>query len=507
MPTTPHAASWPASALQLSLSQDLGDLSLLVATVVAVVDVVLRLVALAVVPKDRRPASAMAWLLLIFFVPSLGVVAFLLIGSPKLPRARREKQASMTRLIEEASRGAEDVLADHSWPPWVEGVARLNHALGAMPLLSSNDAHIVSRYEDQLRELAEGVAKAQRYVHLEFYVLSFDDATAPVFAAMEDAAARGVTVRVLLDHIGSWRYPGYRRAVRELDRIGVQWRLMLPVQPLRGRYQRPDLRNHRKLVVVDGETAFVGSLNLIDRTYDKRATLKRGLLWRDILVRLQGPVVHEVDALFVTDWYSETDEVVTQATDHLAEPDPSRTVHCQVVPSGPGFEGQNNLKLFNSLVYGAQRRISITSPYFVPDESLLTAVTTAAERGVEVELFVGEIGDQVLVFHAQRSYYESLLRAGVRIWLYPAPYILHAKHLTVDDEVSVVGSSNLDIRSFELDLELTLLVLGRQFTSELRAVEDDYRARSTELTLEAWSGRSFWRRLADDLARLTSAVQ
>ncbi|GAA2018924.1 cardiolipin synthase [Pseudokineococcus marinus] len=500
-------ASDAGTSLRLSLPSDLSDASLVVATVVAVVDVVLRVVALAVVPRDRRPSSAMAWLILIFFVPSLGVVAYLLIGSPKLPRARREKQASMNRLIEEAARGADDVVEEHPWPPWVEGVTRLNHALGAMPLLSSNDAHIIPDYRDQLRELAEGVAKAQRYVHVEFYILSYDDATAPVFAALEDAVARGVTVRVLLDHIGSWRYPGYKRAVRELDRIGVQWRLMLPVQPLRGRYQRPDLRNHRKLVVVDGETAFVGSLNLIDRTYDKRATIKRGLLWQDLLVRLHGPVVHEVDALFVTDWYSETDEVVSQATDHLAPPDPGRRLHCQVVPSGPGFEGQNNLKLFNALLYGASRRVSITSPYFVPDESLLTAVTTAAERGVEVELFVGAIGDQVLVFHAQRSYYEALLRAGVRIWLYPAPYVLHAKHMSVDDDVAVVGSSNMDIRSFELDLELTLLVLGREFTDELRRVEDDYRSRSTELTLEAWSGRGFWRRLADDLARLTSAVQ
>jgi cardiolipin synthase len=163
--------------------------------------------------------------------------------------------------------------------------------------------------------------------------------------------------------------------------------------------------------------------------------------------------------------------------------------------------------MFNSLIYGAQRRLSITSPYFVPDESLLTAVTTAAERGVQVELFVGEVGDQFLVFHAQRSYYEALLRAGVKIWLYPAPYVLHAKHLTVDEEISVVGSSNLDIRSFELDLELMLLVLGRGFADQVRDVEDAYRRRSRELTLEEWSERGFWRRLADDLARLTSAVQ
>ena len=183
------------------------------------------------------------------------------------------------------------------------------------------------------------------------------------------------------------------------------------------------------------------------------------------------------------------------------------SLECQLVPSGPGFDGENNLKLFNSLMYNAERRISIVSPYFVPDESLLSAVTTASERGVAVELFVSAIGDQPLVFHAQRSYYEALLRAGVRIHLYPAPYILHAKHVTVDDDVAVVGSSNMDMRSFELNLEATLLVSGRSFTDDLRRIEDRYRAISTELTLHAHLARPWPVKVIDNLARLTSALQ
>ncbi|MBF6618639.1 MAG: cardiolipin synthase A, partial [Patulibacter sp.] len=183
------------------------------------------------------------------------------------------------------------------------------------------------------------------------------------------------------------------------------------------------------------------------------------------------------------------------------------TLECQVVPSGPGFDDENNLKLFNSLLYNAQQRVSITSPYFVPDESLMHAVTTAAERGLSVELFVSEIGDQPLVFHAQRSYYEALLRAGVRIYLYPAPYILHAKHLTIDDEIAVIGSSNMDMRSFGLNMEASLLVSGRDFTDAMRGIEDGYRAVSRELTMEQHQGRSWPGKLVDNLARLTSALQ
>ena len=191
--------------------------------------------------------------------------------------------------------------------------------------------------------------------------------------------------------------------------------------------------------------------------------------------------------LFATDWYSETG---TRLTDEIRAPTPvAGSVPAQVIPSGPGFATENNLRAFTTLLYSAQRRLSITSPYFVPDESLLYAVTTAAQRGVDVELFVSEAGDQFMVYHAQRSYYEALLRAGVRIFLYPAPYVLHSKFFSVDDDVAVVGSSNLDMRSFALNYEVSLMIPDPEVVSRVREVEDTYRALSRELTLEEWLTR------------------
>jgi cardiolipin synthase A/B len=504
----------------------------------AVLQVVVVLAALVVVPRDRRPSSALAWILLVLLVPLLGVVLFAVIGSPKLPRGRRAKQRSMTALIDQRARDVEALElqaldAGDLEPPWLAPITRLNRSLGAMPLLPGNAARLLPHAVDHVPTLVEAIRAARRYVHVEFYILSLDATTAPVFAALHDAVARGVDVRVLLDHLGSRQYPGYRRTLDELDRIGVRWRLMLPVQPLRGRYQRPDLRNHRKLVVVDGEVGFVGSLNLIDPGYGKRSNRRRGLVWRDVLVRLEGPVVHEVDALFVTDWFSETDELLTTSQEETVvpvgraegtadggpdgRPDGTAgvlpadlgpgTLLCQVVPSGPGFDVGNNLVLFTSLIYRAERRLSITSPYVVPDESLLLALTTAARRGVDVELFVGATGDHLVAFHAQHSYYRALLEAGVRLYLYPGPWILHAKHLSVDELVTVVGSSNLDVRSFDLDLEVSLLTCGREFADEVRALEDEYRSVSRELTLAEWSRQGFLHSVVDGLARLTSAVQ
>ncbi len=152
-------------------------------------------------------------------------------------------------------------------------------------------------------------------------------------------------------------------------------------------------------------------------------------------------------------------------------------------------------------------RISITSPYFVPDESLMLALITAGSRGLDVELFVSEIGDQFLVYHAQRSYYEALLRAGVKIYLYRAPTVLHAKHFTIDEEVAIIGSSNMDIRSLSLHMELSVMVHGREFVDAMRLVEDDYRSKSTQLSLEEWLVRPRKQKIRDNLSRLTSSLQ
>src|SRR5690606_33813618 len=187
----------------------------------------------------------------------------------------------------------------------------------------------------------------------------------------------------------------------------------------------------------------------------------------------------------LTDYYSEVGSI-PEGID-LKDPKPgSDDFDCQVVPSGPGFESENNLQLFLSLLYAAQERAILVSPYFVPDEALLRAVASACNRGVQVDLFVSETSDQAMVYHAQRSYYEDLLRMGVNIWLYKSPYILHTKSLSIDDETAVIGSSNMDMRSFGLNFEVSLLVRGKAFVDQLREVEDDYRSNSRQLTLEEW---------------------
>ncbi len=479
----------------------------IVAAAIILIDLVIRVIAVIVVPRNRRPTAGMAWLLAIFFIPILGILLFWLIGNPKLPKHRREKQAEVDEFIRESTHGVERVSDSTTWPRWFDGVVQLNRNLGAMPLIGSNSASLIGDYEGSLREMTDAIRSAQRYVHVEFYIFAYDQTTAHFFDALGDAVSRGVEVRVLMDHIASLRVKGYRKTLKRLDRMGVRWQLMLPVQPFKGRYQRPDLRNHRKILVVDGEIGFMGSQNIIDRSYNKRSNARRGLKWKELVARVEGPIVSGLEAIFSTDWYLETGEPPMREIVPLGQESEAQNLDCQVVPSGPGYNNENNLKLFLALMYAAEERIILTSPYFVPDEAMLRAISGATQRGVHVELFVSEIGDQALVYHAQRSYYEALLRAGVRIYLYQAPYILHSKHFTIDDDVAVIGSSNMDIRSFELNMEVSLLVHGASFVREMRVVEDGYRRDSRELSLNEWMTQPLRSTVLDNLARLTSALQ
>ena len=305
---------------------------------------------------------------------------------------------------------------------------------------------------------------------------------------------------------------------------------MMPLLPLKRRWRRPDLRNHRKILVIDGEKGFIGSHNVIDPSYRTRRNVRAGRRWEDLSVEVTGEIVLEAQAVFAMDWFFEAGEAfdmesilpqaggsrtVAQVLEDAAPvgtpaPQPGRpdaVVNAmQLVPSGPGYPTEPNLRMVLSLIQNATERVSITSPYFVPDEALLSAMTTAAYRGVEVELFVGRESDHLIVNHAQRSYYQALLASGVRIYRYPAPTVLHAKYMTVDDEIAIIGSANMDFRSFALNYEVMLLAFGGDLDDLLRANDAHYRSVSPELTAEEWAAEPWWRRYIDNVCRLLSAV-
>jgi len=484
------------------------SLPAILAAALSVLHVLICLAALGVVPGNRKPSVGMAWLILVLAVPYFGLIAFLFFGSARVERGRHQKQHAVNDEIHARTTAVAALTESKPGLAYVSSVARLNRNLGALPGVAGNHAVFFQDYRESIAAMAAEVDTAREFVHVQFYITAWDDVTEPFFAALVRATERGVKVRLLFDHLGSRGIPVYKELLEKLEQTKIEWHPMMPIQLLKGKWRRPDLRNHRKILVVDGRVGFAGSQNLIEPGYDKPKNHQLGREWVELTTRVEGPVVAELNAVFLTDWYSETDEILDDTMagfGRAGEPVGDLTV--QVVPSGPGFATENNLRMFTVLLYSAQRRISITSPYFVPDESLLYAVTTAPQRGIDVELFVSEAADQFMVHHAQVSYYEALLKAGVRIYLYPAPYVLHSKHFTIDDDVAVIGSSNMDLRSFALNYEVSLMMLGGDVVARMREVEDHYRSLSRELTLEEWSQRSFGARYVDNVMRLTSALQ
>lgn len=490
---------------------DLSSLAIILSGAVIAVDVVLRVVALLIIPRNRTPASGTAWLLTATIIPIFGFLLFLLIGSNHLPRHRRRKERAAALRIRGKAPTQHIETGLHDAPAWFGEVVDLNQGMAGMPLVGGNDVHIEEDTAHALEQMVEAIDAARDRVHVEFYILAHDDSTREFFEALRRAAERGVTVRVLIDYWASRRVPGFAQTRRVLDSVGVQWAYMLPLEPLRGRFQRPDLRNHRKIVTIDGEIGFTGSLNVIHPSYHKRRALRRRMQWIDIWTRFDGPVVAELDAVFATDWFIECDQEV------LGESLPERFARdrhelrgptmSQVVPSGPGYSRETNMQMFLSLLYHAEHHVHIVSPYFVPNEAMLYALANAASRNVTIDLYVSEWGDQMLVYHAQCSYYEQLLRMGVRIWRYRPPNLLHTKYVVVDGLVSALGSSNMDMRSFMLNMEVTVLLYGEPVADRLGQIAARYRRCSTQLTLEEWSTRRWYQTLTDNVCRLTSALQ
>ena len=470
------------------------------------VELTIKIVALGTVPSNRRPSSSIAWLLLIVVTPILGLVLFLLIGSPFVRGRRAKVQAEANQVITERTAAIPDLPPGADIPVGVGTLIRLNRHLSHLPCVTGVSHGLFGDSEASIKAMTEAVNDAEATVHFEYFITAWDDATDILMTALADAVKRGVRVRLLYDDVASRRYPGFKEMNSRLTAVGIEWHEMMPIKPFKGKWRRPDLRNHRKLLVVDSKVAFMGSQNMIDSTYDIPKNIKIGRHWKDLNIKISGEIIMELEAVFAMDWYSETGEKLGTEIEPVADPD-GNEVPMQLLPSGPGYLTMPNLRLFSSLVHRAQQKLSLTSPYFVPDDSLLEAITTAAYRGVAVELFVSEQADQFMVQNAQASYYDVLLEAGVRIYLYPKPTVLHAKHFTVDDIVGIIGSSNMDYRSFGLDYEITLMSTGKDFVADLQEVADGYRAVCRELTLAEWRQRPKGQRYVENVMRLVSALQ
>ena len=459
---------------------------------------VIRLVMLVVVPFRRPPAAANAWLLLVFFQPWVGLVLYLAIGRPELPRWRTRKLMRLRPEMEAVSERLREhpSVFEPELPPRLMQAVHLAQNLSLLPALGGNSAELLTDYGGAVARLVADIDAARDHVHLLYYIYADDATGRMVTDALARAVKRGVTCRVLIDALGSRR--PLRTLLPKLAQAGVQVHRVLQARLLRFTRGRMDLRNHRKIAVIDGRVGYTGSQNLVDPAF------KKGITYEELVARVTGPVVLGLQVVFVADWYLESDELLeTPAV--FPEPEVTGDVPVQPLPSGPGWAAAAIQRVVVALIYGARERVVITTPYFVPDSALLQALQTAVLRGVEVHLVVSRQKDQLLVRLAQRSYYAQLLEAGVRVHLYREAF-LHAKHVSIDGEIALIGSSNMDIRSFLLNAEIALLFYSKEVTARLRAEQERYFAGSDLLDLGQWQQRSLVSKVAENSARLMSAL-
>jgi len=457
--------------------------------------------------KVRLPVgTSLAWLILVFFLPLVGAIAYLVLGEKRLgPKFAARTQAITGRYSRWLKDLPQEIRSDlKGLSPQARSLSRLAVTTVNIPALSGNRLQLLDAAEPILRSMISDIDNAKRFCHLEFYIWTEGGIADEVGAALLRAAGRGVTCRVLLDAIGSARFlKGH--LVEQLKAGGIEVAVALPVSPISVFKVRPDLRLHRKIVVIDDAAGYTGSLNLVDpRFFKQDAGVGE---WVDAMVRLEGPSVLALNGLFRWDWEVETGRDLDAQAEggDLSANFRSGETDVQVIPSGPGRTGNSIYQILLLSIYSARREIVITTPYFVPDEAVSTALLTAADRGVKVTIIVPERNDSRLAHYTCRSYFDDMLAAGIRIFGFKGG-LLHTKSVVVDRQVALFGSVNLDIRSFWLDFEVTLGVYDPDFAEQLLTLQNRYIEDSIPVDPQAWQQRSGKERFIENLARLASPL-
>ncbi|WP_373741111.1 cardiolipin synthase [Neisseria sp.] len=468
--------------------------------------------AVRVLYKQHNTGTAFAWLIILFLFPLFGTVAYLLVGEPRLGMARAKRSEEMNRFY----RGFAEKYLDGIYLDTGSGISPRYHGLSLVASRStglgatrSNAMQLLSTTDGIIDTMLQDIDAAEHSCLLAFYIIEPQGRIEEILNAVLRAADRGVDCAVLADAVGSSVFFGSIWP-EMLQEAGVEVHSALPVGPLRTLFTRSDLRNHRKLLIVDGKIGYTGSYNLVDPRFFKQGA---GVgEWVDVMMRCTGPMVLEMAAVFYADLAVENDENLQSIRQYLTENEaripemlPEKmqqgSVVAQVIPSSPEQSDRVIYETILCAVHQAKRRITVTTPYFVPDEPLLTALTTAAKRGVEVILILPEKVDSLMVRYASRAYYPMLLDAGVKIALFKGG-LLHAKTMTVDDGYTLFGTVNMDMRSFFLNLEISLAVYDRTVTAEVRALQENYLADSSYITVKAWQQRAKWWGLVENTVRL-----
>ena len=469
-----------------------------------IIDWALRIVLAGhIIMRRRRVTTSLAWLVVILFVPIFGLFIYFFVGEVRLGSRRAAMYEKFTKGLESEAlvlltkRG---FTAEHVAPEF-DQIAVFGTAVSGLPPLRANSLTLLRDNAGVLAALEQDIDAATDHVHMLFYIWCDDAGGRRIGHALIRAVKRGVKVRVLADGAGS-RVFLKGALCRAMRAGGVAVVESLPARIWRLAFARIDLRNHRKIAVFDGKIAYCGSQNVCDSTFRSSKWRKTGE-WIDATVRVQGPAAQALAVTFLRDWQLDAAENIESVGGFLPALTPGEDAECivQVVPSGPGPTPQAIHQALLTMIYTAREELIITTPYFAPDEALVQAVCAAATRGVRVVIIVPEVSDSPIVAAAARSHYIDLLEAGVEIYHFHGG-LLHAKTVTMDRDMALIGSTNMDQRSFFLNFEVTLFIYDDDFASVLRFLQTDYLSKSTRVYLDEWRSRPAWEVFCDNSAQL-----
>ncbi len=473
-----------------------------------VLDFCLRVwLAVRIVMRQLPVGVSLAWLLVILVFPFVGSIAYLVLGEYHLGRHRLNRIIEVQRRWIETTRSlapaGPEIVVPHDHLDDAR-LARLAKSTLGAPLLGGNRLDLLRDAESVFQALVAEIDAARESCDLQFYIWAPGGRVDDVAAALKRAAARKVRCRILVDALGSSAFLR-QGAADDLRKHGVEVHSALSSGLLSLLFVRPDLRLHRKIVVIDRRVGFTGSMNMADpRSFNQTAGVGE---WVDAMARIEGPAVLALAASFLSFWSVESEQEASTAewVEDAGTAAPKGAASVQVLASGPALKVEAIEQVVLRALYEARREVVLTTPYFVPSESLLTALLSVAGSGVDVTLIVPARVDSRLVQYASRAYQVELLKAGVKVALYEGG-LLHTKSITVDDELTLFGSLNLDPRSLRLNFEITLSIYDREFHAHVRALQQTYLEASKPLDLASCEARSLAMKFLQNTARLLGPV-
>jgi len=447
-----------------------------------------------------EPSARLVWIIVIEAVPLVGIIAYLLFGEVRMNHAEVQRMADVRdRLTGMWTNSPAEVTVapDHARP-----VIAANASVGGMPALTGNRLRLLAEGDGAIDDIVSAIDRATDHVHLLFYIWLPDTSGTRIAEAIIRAEGRGVQCRIIVDALGSRgmvRSPLWDRMQQAGAECVTAFPWGLPFISIL--FQRLDLRNHRKIIVIDNQIAFTGSRNCADAAFAVKA---RYGPWVDILVSVQGPAVRQLQAVFLGDWMSYTGRDLGDMLQLVPAVDVPGVV-AQVVSTGPDLRAGSVSDCLAGMLHAARDSVVVTTPYFVPDAALDAAIRAAARRGVRVTMILPARNDSLIVGATAQGFYRGLLEAGVRLMLFE-PGLLHAKIMTIDGRMAMIGSANLDRRSFELNYEVNMAIFDSGLVAELDARQDSYIARSHPITLSQVQGWSVLRRLRNNLMALAAPL-